>query len=122
MKIEMDGIDKEEAKAHWLKVSGNAENITRQERLKMIEFIRNHEGYALISPRFYEAMMMFEFALGIPHVVYFVYACICPILSIYYTNDLFICFLMFDMIVSKADTVSLGKPQECDASYHLQRG
>jgi hypothetical protein len=43
------------------------------------------------------------FCIQIPKMVYFVYCCLLPILSIYYQQDFFICFMMFDIIVNLVD-------------------
>lgn len=100
MKSDSEDLDKDEVWSYYLKTSGNMEDMSKEERLDIITYFRKLEGYSVVFPRFFHAMKTLEFILRTPNLVYYVYACLCPILTIYYSNDLFICFLMFDIIVN----------------------
>jgi hypothetical protein len=100
MKKDIEGPKKDELKDNYLKMRESTDLISYKESIELVEYARKFENFAVVSPRFYYIMKTIEFYLGVPRLVYFVYTLLCPILSIYYRNDFFICFLMFDLIVS----------------------
>lgn len=83
----------------YLRALEDIDKIKYEQRIKIIQFVRELRQFQFIAPKFFYLMQNILFCTQIPSLFYFIYSCILPVLGILYVQDFFICLMMLDITV-----------------------